>query len=158
MFLKSCLLASLCAILSVQGGYYMDIQEKLLQYDSLEIIHDQNTITIQEDDGLYILKDILIGSHMMPAFGVSIDAYTQEALSRGTWLKFNYLQTQTVEDMPFDTLLIELKPDDHGFTIIRGNDGKYEGRCYYVDLGEKSAKDLFSWAVTTINTQTTSKS
>ena len=77
---------------------------------------------------------MLTNSHEMPALGVSLDNETRNELKNGLWLEFNYKTTQTYNEMPFDSLLIKVEPDNSGFNVLRKHDNLYEGRCYYINL------------------------
>ena len=79
--------------------------------------------------------EMTAGAHRMPAFGVSIDRLTREELSGGIWLEFLFSAEQTCAGMPFKSLLIKVERGYKGFNVIRCLHGRYEGRCYYVDLG-----------------------
>ena len=71
----------------------------------------------------------------MPAYGVSINSETERALANGVWVEFCYTEPVVYDDMPFERLLIEVKPEFMGFNAIRYNtQGGYSGRCYYIDL------------------------
>ena len=70
----------------------------------------------------------------MPAFGVSIDKLTREELKKGTWMEFCFDKEQACAGMPFERLLLKVCPDYMGFNAVRCVQGKYEGRCFYVDL------------------------
>ena len=78
----------------------------------------------------------------MPAYGVSIDKDTRDALKTGLWLELKFSTTLTHNEMPFDSLLIEVDSEYSGFNIIRHHDNQYEGRCYYINL-EKDMSSLY---------------
>lgn len=74
-------------------------------------------------------------AHVMPAYGVSLDWHTVKALEGGVWVEFCYSSQNQFNGMPFERLLIEVKPQYCGFNVIRYNsEGGYSGRCYYIDL------------------------
>ena len=70
----------------------------------------------------------------MPAFGVSLDNETQQALKSGLWIEFCFDTTQSYNDMPFDSLLISVNAEDSGINLIRKHNHKYDGRCFYLNL------------------------
>lgn len=132
-----------------QKEEYMTIQNTLLTPESVNILKECNATTLTKeeyDKYVAIMKSILQGSHDMPAFGVSLDLETKQALQKGIWLQLTYPATQEVNGLPFDTLLIELHPDHSGFNIIRGNNGIYDGRCFYIDLVENTLSPIYEWA------------
>lgn len=79
----------------------------------------------------------------MPAFGVSIDALTRKGLESGLWMEFCFGEEHLCGAMPFESLLLEVKRDWHGFNIVRGQGGRYEGRCFYVDLRQATMQPLY---------------
>ena len=70
----------------------------------------------------------------MPAFGVSIDELTREDMKNGLWIELCFDGVQSFEAMDFEGLLIKVEKDFHGFNLIRRNNGKYDGRCFYLSL------------------------
>ncbi len=86
----------------------------------------------QKFDDLFValLKDCRV----MPAYGVSLHDETMKAIEKGIWLRFQFDETMEINGLPFDELLINLTKDMYGFNVVRGNSGKYEGRCFYIDL------------------------
>ena len=79
----------------------------------------------------------------MPAFGVSIDALTRKGRESGLWMEFCFETEHLCGGMPFESLLLEVKRDFHGFNIVRGRGGRYEGRCFYVDLRRATMQPLY---------------
>ena len=65
-------------------------------------------------------------------------------MKNGYWVKFIFNKTMVRSDMPFDELLLHVTKDAYGINIVRGNDGVYQGRCYYLDL-ENSLNDLYDF-------------
>lgn len=137
----------LCATLILGGNMEeKTILEYLQSPSSVEIIVDNNTIQLERLDSFLIeLNKMLDNSQVMPAFGVSIHNHTVQALKKGIWLKFIYKQTNEAEGMFFDELIIEVQPKYSGFNIIRGNKGKYEGRCYYINLVGKDMSNVYNY-------------
>ncbi len=88
----------------------------------------------------------LKGSYPMPALGVSLHDKTMEAVEDGIWLRFAFQEPLTVDELNFDQLLINLTKDMYGFNIIRGNDGKFDGRNFYIDL-RRNLDDLYDFVV-----------
>lgn len=86
------------------------------------------------EEVLETLNDITEYSHDMPAFGVSIDKLTREEVKTGQWLELEFDKTYSFNEMPFEKLLIKIEKDIYGFNLIRYQNGKYEGRCFYLSL------------------------
>ena len=70
----------------------------------------------------------------MPAFGVSIDELTRREMQQGLWTEFRYEKETSCAGMAFDRLLVCVKEEFRGFNVVRHVQGKYQGRCFYVDL------------------------
>ena len=83
---------------------------------------------------LEALNLICKNSHEMPAFSVAEHKNTIDALGSGTWLELEFDTTKTYNEMPFDSLLIEVDSNFSGFNLIRKYNGKYDGRCFYLNL------------------------
>lgn len=91
-----------------------------------------------------IFCESIEGSRQMPAYGVSIHDHTIEAMKSGFWIKFIFDKVIVRSGMPFDSLLINVTKDCYGINIIRGLDGRYEGRCYYLDF-DKTLDELYNF-------------
>ena len=141
-----------CATMLVGGNMEQkNIQDYLVNSNNAQIIVDNNCYQADVDELNNVLQQMLDGSYQMPAFGVSIHDETIEALQKGVWLRLIYNDTNWVNEMNFDELLINIEPDFSGFNIIRGNQGKYEGRCYYIDLNEKTMRVLHDYILNLCN-------
>ena len=75
------------------------------------------------------------GARQMPAFGVSLDNDTREAMKMGLWVEFTFKNTLFCNEMPFERLLIEVRAESQGINIARYNaTAGYHGRCFFLDL------------------------
>ena len=83
------------------------------------------------------IGEMLSEARQMPAFGVSIDKLTREEMKKGLWVEFIFDGKQMCENMPFESLLAAVKAPYRGLNIVRNCGGMYQGRCFYIDLGEK---------------------
>ncbi len=137
----------ICATMLAGGNMqYNSIQQYIISPAQAVVIVDNDYNKVADINELSIvLGEMLTDSRTMPAFGVSIHTETLKAIQNGVWLKLQYNGTQCVDDMPFDELLIEVNPEFGGFNIIRGNRGIYEGRCYYIDLVDRTMKILYEF-------------
>lgn len=109
---------------------------------SVIVFSDGNAQTFEKGDPAYeaILKswgELLAEARQMPAFGVSIDSLTREEMKKGLWVEFIFDGKQMCENMPFESLLAAVKAPYRGLNIVRNCGGMYQGRCFYIDLGEK---------------------
>ena len=91
---------------------------------------------------LNALKEITKHSNEMPAFGVSIDSLTREDMKNGVWLELCFDGQYSYQAMGFESLLIKVDKDWHGFNLIRKKNLKYDGRCFYLSL-ENSMNKLY---------------
>lgn len=88
------------------------------------------------------LKNVTNGAHEMPAFGVSLDKETRKEMQDGTWIELVYNLPKKHNGMPFESLLISVNADYSGFNLIRKVNGKYDGRCFYLDLVNKNMSEI----------------
>lgn len=112
----------------------------------VDLFSEASMVEIYKDGEVYLLNqeqqkefdeifcEIMQGAIQKPAFAVSLDDLTKEEMKSGFWVKFIFDNTMFKSEMPFDELLFNVTENAHGVNIIRGNDGIYQGRCYYLDL------------------------
>ena len=79
---------------------------------------------------------VFSNSKVMPAFGVSLHHETQNAMKHGIWVEINFKEQITINELPFSSLLVKLEKAN-GINLIRKYNGKYEGRCIYLDFDEE---------------------
>ncbi len=84
------------------------------------------------------LADMLQGSYTAPAFGVCMDDQVKEERQQGVWLEFDVAGEHEHNDLPYTRLLINIQPDFYGYNVLRYYDGKYDGRCIYLNLSHNS--------------------
>lgn len=117
----------------------------------VEVFKDGETIEMSQEE-LNILSDIFVetfeGSKSLPALGVALDEETKESVKSGVWIKFSFDKTRVENDMPFDELLIKIHKENNCLNVIRGNDGKFDGRCYFVELNH-SLEKIYNYIIET---------
>lgn len=128
-----------------------DIQNYVAEAESVCLYAEGNCTTYASDTAefaavLQAWNAMTAQAIQMPAFGVSIDRLTREELRHGYWAEFVFPSAHVCAGMPFERLLFKIEPDYRGINLVRCNGGKYEGRCYYLDLREGDMK-AFSAAV-----------
>lgn len=125
-------------------GNYMPVENQINDYfqytESIVIYNESKESTYLQNDEIFdnilnSLIDLCSDSREMPAFGVSLHNETLEAMKIGLWIELNFNQEFKHNDMPFTKLLINVNPNFTGFNIIRYHNNKYDGRCFYLDLG-----------------------
>lgn len=119
----------------------IELTDKFALATAITIYDNDETFSFSKGDDkfesvLSSLKFITQNSHEMPGFAVSLDNETKQAIQSGRWLELEFKKTQKYNDMPFDSLLIEVSKDYSGFNLIRKTNGKYEGRCFYLNLSQ----------------------
>lgn len=116
---------------------------------SVEVYRDGVVIEMNEQE-MNKFEDIfceaLEGARQTPAYGVALDELTKEAMKSGVWCKFEFESTHIRSQMPFDELVINIEEGMQGVNVIRGNDGIYQGRCYYLEL-EGNLDKLYDYIV-----------
>lgn len=91
-------------------------------------------ITVGTQQVLEILNNTLDKSYFSPAFAVTRPQDLEKMFKKGFWIEFCFNQTKTFADMPFEKLIINIKPDLWGINVMRFNEGNYSGRCFYLNL------------------------
>ena len=145
----------LCIILGIICGVNMtgliarfNIGESItITYNGNEYNYTKNS---DEYKSIYnSIMEYVKDAHEMPALGVSLDHETKTEKQNGLWLEIHFAKTMHYLDMPFDSLLIKIEKDNSGCNIIRGNNGKYEGRCYYLNT-TGTMENLYNTVLNTI--------
>ena len=89
-------------------------------------------------------KEMISCVHLMPAFGVSLNDMTLQAMQNGLWIEFDFGKQLKSGGMPYEKLLIQVSQGNCGFNLIRYNSvGGYDGRCFYYDLNGKNMDELY---------------
>lgn len=94
---------------------------------------------------LKLLNDVCEGSREMPAYGVSLHEETRKEMQNGLWIELTFNKTETHNEMPFDSLLIKVEKEYQGFDLIRGQEGKYDGRCFHIYCPHKNTENLYNY-------------
>ena len=119
----------------------------LQSVESFDFFKNSNIQKIDKNNFQFLelkrkIEQFFLNSRLMPAFGVSLHKETQDALKSDEWLKINFNQTLVKNGLPFNALLFKLE-ETKGFNLIRLFDGKYEGRCLFLDLDDTiNLKDI----------------
>ena len=112
-----------------------DIVEKIENFEVF-INGEKREINSKSKDFLVLknnLFELFSNSRLLPAFGVSLHHETLNEMQKGEWLKINFSKLITKNGLSFDSLLIKLE-ETRGCNLIRLFNGKYEGRCLYIDF------------------------
>ena len=104
----------------------------------IEVLENNNLKALENQSFEATIKNLINlfqSARLMPAFSVSLHNETIDALKEGKWLKLTFLHQQNVNGLLFDSLIFQLV-EVSGINLIRQYEGKYEGRCLYLDFDE----------------------
>lgn len=102
----------------------------------IEVLENNNLKALENQSFEATIKKLINlfqSARLMPAFSVSLHNETIDALKEGKWLKLTFLHQQNVNGLLFDGLVFQLN-ETSGMNLIREYDGKYAGRCLYLDF------------------------
>lgn len=128
-----------------------EIYEAFDRVEKVQVYNDNkicayNSPQAQYQEILELWNKMLEGSHPMPAFGVSINAYTVREKESGLWIEFIFSECMKCCGMPFEKLLIAVNKDYYGFNLIRYTEEHgYDGRCFYIDLAGKNMNEIYNY-------------
>lgn len=144
------IITALIAIISGLFGGNMIIEEQTfeeliqnIEYVNVWVDGSQNT-HINHDEILNEFEFLFQNSREMPAFGVALHDDTLVAMESGVWVELGFDKQYSHNDMPFEKLLINVEDCVTGFNVVRYNNGKYDGRCFYVDLVNCDTSRLYN--------------
>ena len=104
----------------------------------IEVLDNNNLKALENQSFEATIKNLINlfqSARLMPAFSVSLHNETIDALKEGKWLKLTFLHQQNVNGLLFDGLVFQLN-ETSGMNLIREYEGKFEGRCLYLDFDE----------------------
>lgn len=117
--------------------------ERVNIYSNGEMIYfDANSEIAKEIFEVY--ADMLDGYHETPSLGVALNDEVKEETKSGLWVEFEYDNYYDHNGMAYTKLLMRLEPDCSGYNLIRYDNGKYEGRCFYISLMNKNTTLLYN--------------
>lgn len=80
------------------------------------------------------LEKVVVDSHEMPSYGVSLDEETRKEKTNGIWIELVFDGPCKHEGMDFESLLFKVQENGYAISFIRKFNGKYEGRCFHLSL------------------------
>ena len=142
-----CFMLLTTLLLGDKMGNFENITDSFDVAQKMNITIENMTAQLNKGDDKFeqiivVLKNVTKHAHDMPAFGVSLDDLTINEMKEGIWLELVFNEPYVFNEMPFEALLIKVEKDIYGFNLIRKNNGKYDGRCFYLSLNE-SMNDLY---------------
>lgn len=123
----------------MQKPTYYSITDYFHFSTSINLFVDGNKQTFEKGDNKY---ELLLSSLLaitknaldMPAYAVAENQGTLTQRKKGTWIELEFSSVYEFNELPFDALLIEVNKTFSGFNLIRKQNGKYDGRCFYLRL------------------------
>ncbi|MEG1581789.1 MAG: hypothetical protein RR334_01335 [Clostridia bacterium] len=124
------------------NNYINESNKIVVSFKEREFVFDKGSTKYNEILNCY--NDMVDSGYEMPAFGVSLHDDTINEMKTGLFIKFLFNSEKTHNGMVFNELAINVKKDYSGFNIIRKTNNRYEGRCFYINLNNKTMAELFS--------------
>lgn len=127
----------------------MEIQQVFTESEKINVYNDGTKKSFSRQSAEYgkifdCWQDTISLSRQMPAFGVSLNDDTVQAMKRGVWLEFEFAETKCVSEMCFDKILVYVMEGYQGINLVRNLNGQgYSGRCYYLDLNGKNMTKMY---------------
>lgn len=109
---------------------------------------DGNVVELSETEVQGLQEQVVSlfeGSHTMPAFGVVFNDMYQKDVKNGYFVSLKFDSPIQINNLPFDELVFKVDKDFHGFNLMRGENGIFQGRCIYIDLQDKTMANLFEY-------------
>ena len=129
----------------IETDYSNSMVDCLQFLDSIYIFENGKQTTLNNNDNNFKqlkrkIEEIFSNARILPAFGVSLHSETLNAIKTENWLQLNFCKELIKNELPFNSLLFKLE-ETSGINLIRLYNGKYDGRCIYLDL--ENNIDLF---------------
>lgn len=114
----------------------------------INIYNDGNVKSLNSDsenfsDLIKEIETLFNNTREMPAFGVSLHCETILSIKNGLWVELGFECVKDYNNMSFEKLLFKINKEDCGFNIIRFNNNRYEGRCFYFDIINGNMCDFY---------------
>lgn len=110
------------------------LTEILENAHEIKVYKNTELTPITQEQVLPQLTEMLDKAYFAPAFAVVRPQDFEKMFKKGLWVEFCFNRTRTFAEMPFEKLIINIKPDLLGFNVMRYNNGVYDGRCFYLNL------------------------
>ena len=126
----------------------IDVLPYAVEYD---VLVDGKSIEMTIDQKAELKEKIetLFGNcHTMPAFGVVTPEMYEEQINEGTFVSIKFDKEYKLNDLPFDELVFRVCKDCHGFNLIRGQKGIYNGRCVFLSVVDGTMDELYDYLST----------
>ena len=92
------------------------------------------------------------GAYYMPGMAIAQHNVIMKEKATGYWLEFIFKNGANFAEFSFDTLTLRVRPNLDGFNVIRGNNGEYSGKTYYLQLATDTT-NFYDYIVEDANRQ-----
>lgn len=123
----------------------VDVLPYVSQYN---LLVNGNVVELSQEETEQLqqqVEKLFENSHTMPAFGVVTDEIFHEDVQNGYFVSMKFQTSIKINELPFDELVFKIGRDFHGFNLMRGNHGIFQGRCIYIDLQERTMEELYDF-------------
>lgn len=123
----------------------VDVLPYVSQYN---LLVNGNVVELSQEETEQLqqqVEKLFENSHTMPAFGVVTDEIFHEDVQNGYFVSMKFQTPIKINELPFDELVFKIGRDFHGFNLMRGNHGIFQGRCIYIDLQERTMEELYDF-------------
>ena len=126
-----------------------ELNDIIASSESINVYDDGRMTTYRQNETPYNQivegwKDLTENAREMPAFGVSLNNETMQAMKVGLWVEFVFDKEYNHSSMTFEKLLVKVEKGFQGFNIMRYNaQAGYSGRCYFFDLVGKNMSNFY---------------
>ena len=114
-------------------------------YGDMSFIANGEVIEITDSEKADIQEEFLKyieNAYDSPALAVTFPELYDKMLGDGYFLNFKFDGYYEFNGLGFNELTIKVEKDGYGFNVFRGIDGKFQGRCFYINT-ENSSSALF---------------
>lgn len=144
-------------MLELSSIFYLEIMKKkfvdvLLSANEINLIKDGNIAhlnIVQFKEEFRVLTE---GAYYMPGMAKAKDDVIKREKEKGFWLEFKFSKKTEFAEFSFDTLIIRVRPELDGFNVIRGNNGDFSGKTYYLRLATFT-DDFYEYIESSANEQ-----
>ncbi|MBQ3494819.1 MAG: hypothetical protein IJA69_05320 [Clostridia bacterium] len=142
--MKKILCVILCAMVFMVGCMSSEFSLDCCKY--VVIYHNGQQYKLSKQESKQVVEDfskLIEDGYEMPAFGVALNNEVEQQKNVKTFVEFCFDDIYEHNDMPFCKLLVEVESEFCGFNIIRYNDAQYGGRCFYINLKDKTMAGFY---------------
>lgn len=136
---------------------FFSVVDTLPYAETMDLIANGVAVEISVEQKAKIqtkLVDFLEESEQMPALAVTFPEMFEDMLKDGYYLSFKFDGIYEINGLSYDQVVFEVLEDCAGFNVFRGNNGIFQGRCFYVQT-KKSSAELYQTVKDIVGNATT---